>query len=95
MTITDELRAFLREAFSAPADLASDLSLTEAGILDSRGLVELVEFVEQRFGIVVDDRDIHPDNLDSLDRIAAYVERRPGRAPKDTERAPSSHVHRA
>ena len=42
------------------------------------GILELVAFLEERFGVTVADADIVPANLDSIDRIAAYVER--GRA---------------
>jgi acyl carrier protein len=75
VTIVDELRRFLREAFQAPDDLRSDTSLVEAGIVDSRGVVEVIAFVEERYGFTVGDLDVHPDNFDSLDRVAAYVQR--------------------
>src|SRR5262245_54213201 len=76
MPIQDELLAFLRKSFYAPADLDPDASLTDAGIVDSRGMLELIAFVEQTYGIVVLDRDIHPDNFDTLALAAAYVRAR-------------------
>lgn len=75
-SIKDSVRAFIVENFlfgdasQAPADNAS---LIENDIIDSTGVLELVAFVEERFGIVMADADIVPANLDSLERIAAYV----------------------
>ena len=75
MTITDELRRYLREAFHGPEGLGGDVSLIDAGIIDSRGMLELIAFIEQRYGFVVGDRDIQPDNFGTLARVAAYVQR--------------------
>ncbi len=53
--------------------LENDVSLLETGILDSTGAVELVQFLESEFGIAIEDREITADNLDSVDRICAFV----------------------
>jgi acyl carrier protein len=53
-----------------------DESLLQRGILDSTGVLELVEFLQDRFGITVQDEEITPDNLDSLNSIAAYLRRK-------------------
>ena len=50
-----------------------DASFLEEGIVDSMGIMELVMFVEENFGITVDDDDLVPDNFDSVSRLAAYV----------------------
>lgn len=60
--------------------ITSDESLIEAGFIDSTGVLELVAFLEERFGIMVDDADIVPENLDSLAAIARYVEKKGGKA---------------
>lgn len=78
-SIQTEIRAFLVENFlfgdeSQPLD--GGMSLIENDIIDSTGILELVAFLEERFGVTVLDADIVPANLDSIDRIAAYVERR-------------------
>ena len=75
-TIRDDIRDFVVENFlfgdeaHAPAD---DESLIENGIVDSTGVLELVAFLEERFGLVMADADIVPANLDTLARIAAFV----------------------
>jgi acyl carrier protein len=54
--------------------LGDDESLLGAGLIDSTGILELVSYLESAFGIVVQDEEIVPENLDSVRQIAAYVE---------------------
>jgi acyl carrier protein len=71
-----------RELVQDPAllPLADDTSLLETGILDSLGLLKLVVFIEERFGISMGDADLLPDNFSSVNAICAYVRaREPGR----------------
>lgn len=78
-TIEQDLRQFLSENFILDDDGASlerDESLTETGVLDSMGVLELIMFIEERFGITVPDEDTLPENLDSVGRIVNYIERR-------------------
>ena len=53
--------------------LDDDESLLAAGLIDSTGILELVAYLETQFGIVVEDNEIVPENLDSVNRITAYV----------------------
>lgn len=57
-------------------DLESNTSLLDAGILDSTGAMELVAFLEDSFNISVRDEEISPENLDSIERICAFVARK-------------------
>ncbi|HZS90402.1 MAG TPA: acyl carrier protein [Chloroflexota bacterium] len=59
-------------------DVADDASLLGEGIMDSTGVLELVLFVEETFGIRVADDEILPENFDSIARIAVYVARKGG-----------------
>ncbi len=72
--ILDCVRSFVVEAFYAPADLPDDASLLDTGTMDSTGVLELIVFLEKRWGITVGDREIHPDYFDSIRRITAFVE---------------------
>ena len=56
-------------------EYSNDDSFLEEGIVDSTGVLELVLFVEETFGIVVDDQDITRENFDSVNRLAHYVRR--------------------
>jgi acyl carrier protein len=78
-TIQNEIRAFVLENFlfgQQHTPLASDESFLEGGIIDSTGVLELVGFLEQRYAIAVADEDLIPDNLDSIERVARFVERK-------------------
>jgi acyl carrier protein len=73
-----KIRQFIEDNFLFREDVAAigDAdSLLDAGLIDSTGVLELVAFIEQEFGVAVADRDIVPDNLDSIERIDAYVAR--------------------
>lgn len=74
--ITDRVRNFIVENFlfgDTNFDLSNQISLIENGIIDSTGVLELVAFIEEEFGVVFADADIVPANLDSIERIAAFV----------------------
>lgn len=74
-----QVRRFLAENFildNEGADLHEDESLTQSGVLDSMGVLELIMFVEERFGVSVPDEDTRPENLDSVARIVNYVSTR-------------------
>lgn len=51
-------------------------SFLETGIIDSMNVLELVVFIEENFGITVEDSDFTPDNFDSIERISNYIERK-------------------
>jgi acyl carrier protein len=55
---------------------ADNASFLEEGIVDSMGIMELVMFVEETFGITVEDEELVPDNFDSVSKLAAYIRRR-------------------
>jgi len=73
--IKEKIRAFIVENFlyGEDSDLDDDTSFLGEGIIDSTGILELVGFLEETFEIEVDDDDLLPENLDSLDNVTAYV----------------------
>ena len=50
-----------------------DDSLIETGIIDSTGILELIEFLESNFGIEVSDTETVPQNLGSIVNLVAFV----------------------
>ena len=60
--------------------LDNDLSLMEANILDSVAFLNLVLFLEERFGISVEDTELTRENFETINIIAAYVRRKQGTA---------------
>lgn len=79
MDITERVKEFVTANFYVePASLAVDASLLEQGIVDSTGVLEVVSFLEAEFGIAVADEELLPENLDTIDRISAFVARKKG-----------------
>jgi acyl carrier protein len=78
MTTKTRVRQFITTNFyvADPAALADDASLLEQGIIDSTGVLEVVTFLEADFGLKVEDSEILPDNVDSISRITAFIERK-------------------
>jgi acyl carrier protein len=56
--------------------LVDNDNLLEGGILDSMGVLELVEFIEAEFSITVSDEDLSPENFQTIERIASFVQQR-------------------
>lgn len=51
-------------------------SFMERGIIDSTGVLELVNFIQQTFMITVNDEDLTPENLDSVNNLVSYIKRK-------------------
>lgn len=58
----------------SPADLSDDYLLIDNGVIDSLGIFQIVEFLEQDLGVVVDDEDLIPENFASIAAIATFVQ---------------------
>lgn len=67
------VRTFL---FGDGASLRDDTSFLEEGIIDSTGILELIMFLEETYGIEIKDTELVPDNMDSLQNIARFVQRK-------------------
>ncbi len=71
-----QIRSFIFENFLFETDedgLDNDDSFLEKGIIDSTGVLELVEWLEDTFDITVDDDELIPENLDSVNQLAAFI----------------------
>jgi acyl carrier protein len=74
-----EIRAFLADIFflgEDPASLSGDKSLITAGVIDSTGVLELVGFLEEEYGIRINDDELLPENLDTVENIVNFVSRK-------------------
>ena len=78
MATKQQIRDFVTSNFyvADPAALGDDTSLLDHGIIDSTGVLEVIVFLETTFGIRVDDNELLPENLDSIECIAAFVARK-------------------
>ena len=89
MRVRERVRQFILEFFyvSDPDELNDDTSLIDSGIVDSTGMMDVILFLEQEFGIRVRDRDTTPENLETIARIDAFVARRQAGAGRRKQRA--------
>jgi len=73
-----KIRNFIVEnfLFGDANGLADDTSFLREGIIDSTGILELVAFLENEFPITVDDEELVPENLDSINSLAIYLEKK-------------------
>jgi len=71
-----EIRQFIFDNFlfdAAEEDLGNDDSFLEQGVIDSTGVLEFVEWLEETFDFSVDDEELIPENLDSVNNLAAFI----------------------
>lgn len=79
MELRDQIRQFVVDSFMIgrnPGDLNDGQSLLDMGIIDSTGVLELVGFLEETCRIKIEDEELIPDNLDSIDKLVRFVSRK-------------------
>ena len=78
--IEPALRGFIIENFlfrdGAAESLSDTTSFLETGLIDSTGVLELIFFLEKKFGIKVADAEMLPENLDSIQQLGSFVRRK-------------------
>jgi len=76
--VREQIRKFIVDnfLFGDEGTLKDGDSFLENGIIDSTGILELVAFLEESAGVKVDDSELVPENLDSVDRIVAFAEKK-------------------
>jgi len=78
--IRKKVRAFIVEnfLFGDENGVKDVTSFLDEGIIDSTGILEMVSFLEEEFGITVGDEELVPENLGSINNVVAYLERKIG-----------------
>ena len=74
-----QVRNFILENYLFTDDesvLGLEDSLLDRGIVDSTGMLEIIMFIEDELGVTVEDEEMIPENLDSVNRIANFVGRK-------------------
>ncbi|MFH2138149.1 MAG: acyl carrier protein [Candidatus Omnitrophota bacterium] len=77
MDVKDKVRQFIKSSFLMGAEdrsINDEDSFLEQGIIDSTGIMELVDFIQETFTIKVEDEELTPDNLDSLKNIEVFIQ---------------------
>lgn len=76
IAIKEKVKDFIINNFLLGSDennLSDSDSFLEKGIVDSTGILELVSFVQEAFDIKIEDAELVPDNLDSLNNLEAFI----------------------
>jgi len=79
MSTEDKVRGYILDNFLFTDDqsaLSNSDSLLEKGLVDSTGILEIITFIEEEFSLKVDDEEMVPENLDSVDNIIAFVSKK-------------------
>ena len=78
-TLRSELRQFVIDSFligDEDAGFGDADSFMRSGIIDSTGILELTSFLEQKYSVTVEDNEMVPTNLDSIDNLVSYLTRK-------------------
>jgi len=74
----EKIKTFIVEnfLFGSEDGLKDETSFLEEGIIDSTGILELVTFLEEEFSIAIEDEELVPENLDSINNVTTFLERK-------------------
>lgn len=78
-TVRQELRTFITDSFlvgDESTTFTDSDSFMRHGIIDSTGVLELIAFLEEKYGFAPEDDEMLPANLDSIDNLANYIKRK-------------------
>ena len=78
--VKNKIRIFIIEnyLFGDDEGLEEGTSFLDEGIIDSTGILELIDFISEEFNITVEDEELVPENLDSINNVAAFIGRKKG-----------------
>jgi len=85
MNYIEQVREFINDniLFGEADQLQADTSFAESGILDSTAMLELIVFLEDSYGIQINNDELIPDNLDSLAKIEMFLNKKLGQAAQN------------
>ena len=81
MNVEQTIKNFIIENFIIDENtdrLDHDKSFLESGIIDSTGILELVSFIEEHYNVSVEDEELIPDNLDSVNNVVNFINEKLG-----------------
>lgn len=75
MKLKEEIKNYIIEASLEDANkIKDDTMIFDSGLLDSMGLLFLIEFLKEKFDVEVEDDELNPKNFESVNSIADFVE---------------------
>lgn len=73
--IKNKIREYILEAtFDDVKKITDETLIFEEGVLDSMGLLFLIEFLDENFGVKVNDEELNPKNFESINNIVSFME---------------------
>ena len=74
--VKEKIKTFVVANFLFGDDegLAEETSFLESGVIDSMGILELVDYIEKEFKVAISDEELLPENLDSINNISSFLE---------------------
>lgn len=73
----NKIKNFIAElTFTDVTSFDDDTLIFDEGIMDSMGLLGLINFLEEEFGVITNDLELHEDNFGSVERIAGFISRK-------------------
>jgi len=79
MSVEEKVRGYILDNFlftDDQSELSSEDSFMEKGIIDSSGILEVIFFLGEEFKVQVEDDEMVPENLDSVNNLVAFVEKK-------------------
>jgi len=78
MSLQDDIRTFIVDnfLFGDENGLKNDSSFLREGIVDSTGIMQLVSFLQDRYRVAIEDEELTPENLDSISRVSAFIQKK-------------------
>lgn len=74
MSTSEKLKDYFQREGSGGRSFAQDDALLESGVLDSLAIVKLLAYIENEFGVQIQDADFDPDNFESIRAISTLVD---------------------
>jgi acyl carrier protein len=80
MSVESKIRGYIAEnfLFGNADQLSVDDSFLDKGIIDSTGILEIIMFLEEEFGVKVADNEMLPENLDSIGNLVRFIAKKSG-----------------
>lgn len=80
LDVKGKIRTFIIEnyLFGDDEGLEDSTSFLDEGIIDSTGILELIDFISEEFSITVEDEELIPENLDSIQNVTAFIATKTG-----------------
>ena len=74
--IKNQIKEYLKESAMSSTEIENETKIFDQGLLDSMGLLFLIEYLNENFQVEVQDDELDPENFDSINNIASFISRK-------------------